>query len=331
MQNYTIDYEEYFNRSMVGCTNWAKYGNNFKWEVNNSWYCSNFTAYGNENNFLSTDEKKKHWALYYLANHNYTQDKLKDLVGNSNTVKYKTLADIYQGKQSFGQYGKLFFDVKNDTDLNKMLEGDSDDEDLGTGLQAIQDPNNIQELYLISLDGKERLFFRRKLVKQEHLIDGNTSPTYETGESLYTIQILRLKGFDAWQLHNFSKIAWNTGLYDGVIDTWACDTSQGFIGKWASLSGGAYKDYKLPKDADDCWVDLYQSTISLMAWNLSIAPHKDPNLAWKEANSQVHPYITFFTYNGLYLPAWKKVSDPNLMYFFFPLRTTLNVKDTYLD
>jgi len=33
--------------------------------------------------------------------------------------------------QSYGQYAKLFYDVKRDTDRDGSLVGDSDDEDLG--------------------------------------------------------------------------------------------------------------------------------------------------------------------------------------------------------
>ena len=330
IKDYTIDYEEYFNRSMVWCTNWAKYGNDFKWDVNNSWYCSNFTAYGNENSFLSTSEKN--WALYYLANHNnYFGKTLENLVGDANTVKYKkTLADINQGKQSFWQYAKLFFDVKNDTDLDWKLEGDSDDEDLWIGPQAIQDPQHIQELYLISLDGKERLFFRRKLIKQEHLVENSNKP-YLPEESLYTLQILRLKWFDAWSKHDFREVnSGNPWIYDGVIDTWACDASQGFIWKGQSI-WGVYTSYRLPEDEEDCWIDLYQSSISLSAWNLVISPRSDPNLAWNQTQFQIHPYISLFTYNGLYRPAWKDVSDEKIMNFFFPLKTTLNIKTSYLE
>lgn len=47
-QDYTIDYEEYFNRKMVGCDGINK-GNNFDWTVNTNGYCEAFTAYGNEN------------------------------------------------------------------------------------------------------------------------------------------------------------------------------------------------------------------------------------------------------------------------------------------
>ena len=52
-------------------------------------------------------------------------------------------------------------------------------------MKAIEDSDHIQEIYLISHDGKDRLYFRRKLIHQE-------------GEQLqYKIQMLRLKGFDA--------------------------------------------------------------------------------------------------------------------------------------
>jgi hypothetical protein len=34
-------------------------------------------------------------------------------------------------------------------------------------INAIVDPENIQELYLISHDGKSRLYFRRRLVDQQ--------------------------------------------------------------------------------------------------------------------------------------------------------------------
>ena len=33
--------------------------------------------------------------------------------------------------QSYGQYSKLFYDVKEDTDKDSSLVGDSDDEDKG--------------------------------------------------------------------------------------------------------------------------------------------------------------------------------------------------------
>jgi len=63
-QDYTIDYEEYFNRKMVGCDG-NKKGSAFEWSVNASGHCSAFTAYGNENAKLQTlGEEKLHHILY---------------------------------------------------------------------------------------------------------------------------------------------------------------------------------------------------------------------------------------------------------------------------
>lgn len=47
LRDYTIDYEEYFNRKNVGCDT---YQDNFIRDVNTDGYCDLFTAYGNNNN-----------------------------------------------------------------------------------------------------------------------------------------------------------------------------------------------------------------------------------------------------------------------------------------
>ena len=73
MQDYTIDYEEYFNRQMVWCVEWGGTGENFKWDVWTWWYCTEFTAYGNENsterkfvNSVEIDTTKYH-DIYYCT------------------------------------------------------------------------------------------------------------------------------------------------------------------------------------------------------------------------------------------------------------------------
>ena len=40
-----------------------------------------------------------------------------------------------------------------------------------------------------------------------------------------------------------------------------------------SLTPNGYTDYNLPKDAEDCWVDLYQSNITLEDRNLKTPLH----------------------------------------------------------
>ena len=141
----------------------------------------------------------------------------------------------FWSKQSFWQYAALFIDVREAT-------SDDDDEELwyilSDNVSAIADPNNIQELYLISHDWKNRLFFRRKLV------------TWTWDFAQYKIQMLRLRWFDAWQQHNFSELSeWS---YDGHIDTRACDSSMWFIWSGASIDsdGWIYSGYYLGENDD---------------------------------------------------------------------------------
>lgn len=59
------------------------------------------------------------------------------------------------------------------------------------------------------------------MLKNYKDIQGKTS----TG---YTIQILKLRGFDAGKEHKFDAEN-DSEVYDGKIDTWACDYGQQFI------------------------------------------------------------------------------------------------------
>jgi hypothetical protein len=53
----------------------------------------------------------------------------------------------------------------------------------------------VQELYLISQDGKQRIYLRRILVESgDRNNDGAISGD---SEYLYTLQMLKLRGFDA--------------------------------------------------------------------------------------------------------------------------------------
>lgn len=62
---------------------------------------------------------------------------------------------------------------------------------LGKGPLAIEDPKNIKELYLISRDGTQRLFFRRNC--KTHAIDPEKQQC--------SVQILKLRAFDAGIQH----------------------------------------------------------------------------------------------------------------------------------
>ena len=312
MQDYTIDYEEYYNRQMVWCVNsWGLLTwSNFEWNVWLSWYCTEFTAYWNENstNRYLDSTNPINWLYHdiYYCSYGSEHDKgwwLPVVVNNNKCWKKWS-------KQSFGQYKALFVDVNgvassdDDKDLWKLINGTMSD--------AVADPNNIQELYLISHDWKNRLYFRRKLVAQDR------------GVLQYKIQVLRLRWFDAGQKHSFDDMSeWS---YDRQIDTWACDTSMWFSWNWQSV-WWAYANYGLPRDVDDCRTDLTYWGTSVFTWNISISPLNDPDLYWADQSRQINPYMKILLVNGVYLPTSN--SGDSINEFNIPIQTTINMKDFY--
>lgn len=319
MQDYTIDYEEYFNRQRVWCIDNTKIGDWFKRNIWLSWYCTEFTAYWNEN---STERKIKWWGVIpgnYHDIYNCTSSADTNLVWRNRAIKDKCWK--FWSKQSFGQYKALF------TDVWDVTRGD-DDKDLWdmvkNNINAIVDPENIQELYLISHDGKSRLYFRRRLVDQQ----------WEFAQ--YRIQMLRLRWFDAGQKHSFAETSNNEWLYDGQIDTWACDTSMWFEPKTKTTTNSvwwAYADYYLPQDVDDCWIDLTYWNTNAYTRNISVYPLWDPDLFWAKQERQINPYMKILLVNSVYFPTFYNDMSigSSIADFKVPLQTTINMKDFYKE
>lgn len=337
VQDYRIDYEEYFNRQMVWCV-WTEYRwSDFKWNVltwwYSSWYCTNFTTYWNWN---STDRREKIGWTFQKLNASYhdlyyctTEDiLLSSQWDGSSVVVKKDDCGIQKWIQSYGQYATMFTDVKGWWGWWKLdMVWDWDDENvwylLNENVRAIQDPDNIQELYFISQDWKNRLFFRRKLV--------DSAGDY----TQYRIQMLRLKWFDAWRLHNLDKEKDSNGIenrwiYDGQIDTWACDYSMWFVWKGAAISSwGVYSGYNLPADVDDCWIDMTYWLTNALAWNISVSPTWNPDLYWARTDRQINDYIKIFLANGVYMPANGATMAESIADFKIPLQTTINMEWFY--
>ena len=312
MQDYTIDYEEYYNRQMVWCVEWWGTGENFTWEIWLSWYCTNFTAYWNEN---STQRCTDPTCLTITWEYHdiYKCSSQGSYNGSVSFPRVVYTPDCWKFwyKQSFGQYATLFTDVKEATRKD-------DDEELwkilGDLTGAIVDANNIQELYLISHDWKKRLFFRRRLVAQGW------------GSAQYKIQILRLRWFDAGQNHTFSG-AVDEWSYDRQIDTRACDTSMWFEWSWSDV-WWAYSGYHLPSDIDDCRVDLTYGNTNVSTWNLIVSPINDPDLYWADDSHQINPYIKMLIVNSVYSPL---NSGNSITEFKIPIETTINMKSFYKE
>ena len=329
MQDYTIDYEEYYNRQMVWCSKWGNFWqwSDFAWNTWLTWYCTEFTAYGNENS-IKNESNHAIWksqpdghALYYCSSSCSTNSSCQDTAG-LNRVFGSNECWTLVGRQSYGQYAALFTDVKFDTDGDKNRIADSDDIKMWrafNNINAIEDWNNIQELYFISHDWKNRLFFRRKLI----------NITWDNYMQ-YKIQILRLRWFDAWMKHDLDDVwSGNVWIYDWAIDTWACDAWMWFIWHWEPI-WWSYSGYNLPGDENDCRVDLTKWSSSVLAWNIMISPLMDSDLAWDEKNRQINAYMKILTVNWIYLPYYLPWSvSTSISDFKVPLETTINMKDFY--
>lgn len=328
-QDYTIDYEEYFNRKMVWCDGTHKWAT-FEWAINASGYCSAFTAYGNENAKLQTSwEEKRHHAIACSSD---AEDKrYSQLFRYENCKKAGDpgtdggFSAYNWGKSSYGQYKQMFRDVKNDTDGQSIAEGkpievgDSDDRDEGQWPIAIGKPENIQELYLISHDGTRRLFLRKNL-KTFKDFKGEIS----TG---YTIQMLKLRGFDAGKAHNFDARN-DVEVYDGQIDTWACDFGQHFSCWGAGIPN--YSGYKLPSNQDDGWVDLFDDNLNIVNWNMQISPVKNPDYAWAEEDQQINPFVQITLTAELSKHLWANKLGGSTTGYQYTLQNLYDTKGFYL-
>lgn len=332
LKDYTIDYEEYFNRSMHGC---ASVGLMSWRSVGTTWYCTTYDGYGNINPFtglttLGASLANANWhALYRCSSTtDYIDDTTFAYVVNDPAVLTWSGCVLSGEPQSFGEYRQQFVDVKDNADEKPSPIGDDDDTDLGKWPVAITDNQDVPELYLISKDKKSRLFLRRKLITQQ---DINNNGAIEPHEKFYVIQMLQLRGFDAGTVHTFDAADPNNQyMYDGQADTRACDYAKWFVCHGSGVNALIYTGYNLPADAEDGWVNLFGNDITVADWHMQIYPQKDPIYAWSENDMQINPYINIFLTTYLYSPAWYTKLQSNVFdKISYSLQTTFNIKTNY--
>ena len=290
---------------------------------NTWWNCTMMTYYGNKNTVLTWIDANDYNGLYYFSTlwdlppgsfdsdgAICTDDTVEDCVSSTNS-HFSSLTTDSGFIQSYGQYQQLFTDVKDDVDFIYGPVKDDDDLDVGKWpIAVLQTGQNFpQELYLISHDKTKRLLFRRKLIASW---DYNNDATISSSEQLFSIQVLQLKGFDAWETHNFDDVP--KTRYDGVIDTWACDYDLWFVCKWDGISATAlYSGFRLPQDSDDWWQNLLNSDITVSNRNIAISPLSDPYLSRSQDDNQINPFFTMNLTLGLYGKNWSLKIPRNQM------------------
>ncbi|NDK08893.1 hypothetical protein EOM39_06680 [Candidatus Gracilibacteria bacterium] len=274
-----IDYEEYFNRKVVGDS-----------QFQSGHYLRN-TGFGNFGSG-GLNGSTNYGDYYYFCRSTDTQS-----MGTGGC--YNNAYNNYGGSvlgipQRYGQYSFQFIDYNSninsdfglfgDEDSNGSIVGDDDDESIGMGPEVFSNTGDIQELYLISGDKKTRTLFRWKVIDDPDRPATSsgcnfTNPKNPTGAGcLGTIEYLRLNIKD-WGI-NHSKSG--TGLYDGNPETWIINPD--FAGTGSIIAGSNTGNYRVP---------LFPKTINVEDVKFFLYPNKDLNLAWKDPSisSNFSPYL----------------------------------------
>ena len=323
----TIDYEEYWGRTVAGTgtasghyitpTYFGNYGSGW---VSSTWAGND---YGSGVYYCRSEIASFMGTGWCLTHHNTASGSL------SGTL------------QRFGQYRLQFTDYNgnqdNDTpfllgdeDGVSGITNDDDDIEIGNGPAVIANP--MSELYLINTLKKKRVLFR-----WNYKVDPNAPPWYvcnmATGSGcLGNIQILRLDGKDIGWNHD-GVVGGNNGAFNGSIDTWVCDIDWRCSGKELSMWYGI-----LSFSNDSDWVDLFPDYINIKSLRFYIYPQKNPWYSWNAADDIsgttgfispfIHPYVRMQITIGF---GWKrrtiiKNDDPTIT-----ISTTINLEDQTTD
>jgi prepilin-type N-terminal cleavage/methylation domain-containing protein len=283
-----IDYEEYFNRRILGTS------------LSGSHYAvlSGFGNYGDGGSIGSSSYGN---APYLCRSRTTTSDRIigngcyaTGALNSGNSVQ-TGIAGAPGKQQRYGQYALQFTDynkfgaatcettLPGDQDCNGNIVGDDDDEDLGSGPTAMSGGVAV-ELYLIrkSQTTPERRIFRL-LTERDPYAPAAGSPGGQgecdtltgTGPACRgRLQMLKLVGKDL----GINHIGTGSGAYDGKIDTWECASDYSCSTTGLSTVGNKF----IPANIDSEWVDVLSSDLSVESLQFYPNPITDSNLNWRD-------------------------------------------------
>ena len=256
-KGWTIDYEEYFNRKVVGTQTQS-------WHYKKNTWFGNFWV--NWNIWTST-----YWSwFYYCRSNNWTKMTNTGCVKDFNT----TWNSVLLKPQRFWQYSFQFIDYNSnydndwwDEDWDWKIIWDDDDEYKWIWPTAFSGAE-VKEIYLISADKRKRTLFRWNKVADE----------IKPSETRWTIQFLKLEWKDWWFNH---QQTW-TGLYDWVVDTRLIDKDFSW---WNTIIAGS--------NNTNYWQDLFWDNINVTQAKFFVYPNKDKKLSWQDNDEKINinPYI----------------------------------------
>ena len=280
---WTLDYEEYWNRSSYDTTfaSWSYTQQSGFWNFWDGWSVGSVAIpldYGDSFYYCISPDGWLMGTGWCLAANNTTGD---------NTSQ----------SQRYLQYEEQFIDYNSDWDGDGGDEDgdwnplwDDDDLFLGQWPEAFSSSNRVWELYLISSDKKERTFFRWNVENDPNAPSSascNGTQNMTGSGCLGTIEFLKLIWEDRWYDHS-SSWSWSN---DGVIDTWLIHPDFTW---WSEVIAWS--------NTNKYWQPLFPESVSVMDVRFYAYPNKDANLAWRE-NIGTSPYIQV---QMTLMPSWQQ-------------------------
>lgn len=321
---WTIDYEEYFNRSAV----WTWVSN---WHYTKRTWFWNFWKSG-ANNDSNIWTNTFGLVYYYCRSSNGSRMWVWWCINNND---WNTNNNVNNSPQRYWQYGFQFIDYNSNYDNDWWLfwdedgdwnfRWDDDDEYLWEWPEAFA-WNQVNEIYLISADGEDRTFFRWN-IKDDPDDDTNTCNTNIWWLwCIWTVEFLKLRWVDIWIDHNLDNL-WS--WHEWLIDTW-------FIHEDFDPAFDAVNNIKTATmnytvawtNWNNYWEPLFWETINVSDVKFFAYPNKDLKLAWKNVTPEVNiaPYLRIqMTLSPSYKArAWIKWDIPKIK-----INTTISLTDIY--
>lgn len=329
----TIDFEEYFNRKVVGTQTLSGHYSGSTWFGNyGKWWIPGTTNYGSGFYFCRSGSGID---MGVSANNPngwcYTQ---WTSTGFSATNTWDPFWAALWDPQRYGQYTFQFIDYNSNfnADLNNswisvpwdqnsdgFIRWDDDDEYIGYGPTAFTWGENVREIYLISGDRKSRTLFRWNWFQDPNApvtetCDGTNSNFWSW--CLGTIEMLRLTWED-WGIDHSGSWA---GSFDGIIDTWAIDPLFG--------TGETHPAMVAWSTSHNYWQKIFPDSISVTDFRVYMYPNIDTKLAWKDdtASTNFNPYMRL---SITLEPSWKKRIQIKGKAPKFTINTTINLTDYF--
>lgn len=305
---WVIDYEEYFNRKVI----WLTTQNGHYSQPTgfwNFWYLWTIatTNYGNNFYYCRSGDGINMWTWWCYGN------------------LFNTTATLQNGhQQRYWQYAFQFIDYNGnmnadgwDENGNGNIRWDDDDEHLWSGPIVFTWWENVNEIYLISWDGKKRTFLRwtwRQDPNKPDVIPACGTTTFWSW-CLWTIEILKLDWKD-WGIDHrlVPTSAWS---FDGIIDTWLID-EKFWTGAWI-IAGSNDFNY---------WQPLFPDTVNVSDFQVYLYPNTNIKHAWKDKDpsSNINPYLRL---SITLEPSWKKRVWMRWEVPKYTINTTINLVDYF--